>query len=180
MVHKEVTKIHHEAREQIVEVPHILHEERLQTVPQVQVAEAIKQVAKPHVQEVLKQIPKVEAQAVEKVAHIPVQLIHEVGVEVPHVMTHEFVTQKPAGKMKQRIVHTAEHSHARGVHRDSVVAHKAAAIQGEFYEAPVGGHAIRAAEGHHILPAGAVTTHQANEVIEIEHPSLHGFVGGAE
>merc|ERR1719183_2070196 len=143
MVHKEVAKVRTEAREQIVEVPHILHEERLQTVPQVQVAEAIKQVAVPHIQEVMKTIPKVEAKAVEKVVQIPTQLIHEVGVEVPHVMTHEFVTQKPHGKMKQRIVSTNEHHGIRAVHKDAVVTAVAAAQEGGFYEGVVAGHTIK-------------------------------------
>merc|ERR1712151_236622 len=106
LVERQVPRVMTEAREQIVEVPQVLYEERLVEMPQVQTAEVVRQVPLPQVRTVQKPIPRIETQVVEKVVQVPALLRQEKAVEVPQVMTCEVLKQVAAAAQQQRIIQT--------------------------------------------------------------------------
>merc|ERR1719352_714566 len=131
-IDKQIPKFMTECREQIVEVPQVLYEERLVEVPQVQVAEVIRQVPKHTVQHVQKGIPKVTTQVVEKVVPVPTSLITETAVEVPQVQVIEVLKQTASEKQQQRIVQTGV-QWQQPVAREQVVHRTEASTSGGRY-----------------------------------------------
>lgn len=109
MVDKQVPKKVIQAQEVQVDVPHILVQEELILNPVSQEVYLKRQRPEPRVKEFYKPVPKVEVQAVVKSRPKVVEIEEEVAVEVPQIRPVEIIQQRPAGKLKQRLIQTANY-----------------------------------------------------------------------
>merc|ERR1712232_1010629 len=134
IVQKEVPKCVLQGVETIVEVPHVVREERMVPVPQTQTVEVIKQVANPRVQDITKDFPKIEPREKIVEQEVAATIIREKGVEVPQQLTVEVLRQKASSKVQQKIVQTGR-ERVISIAREEVVLGQAQAVQGEYYEA---------------------------------------------
>merc|ERR1712084_103876 len=90
----------------------------------------------PRIKEYYKPVPKVEVQGVVKTRPKIVEVEEEVAVEVPQIRAVEIVQQKPAGKLKQRLIQTAEY-HKESITRELAVIGEGQVRYGDRYDAVV-------------------------------------------
>jgi len=94
-IDKQVIKHQVEYIEKLVEVPHIVYEERIVEVPEVEKREIIRHVPKTTVQVVDKHVPKHMLQVIKRTVEVPTTLTQEQPVEVPEVQWVDSVTHVP-------------------------------------------------------------------------------------
>merc|ERR1719277_2005792 len=138
MVDKQVPKKVILAQEVQVDVPHMLVQEELKLAPVSQEVYVKRQRPEPRIKEYYKPVPKVEVQAVVKPRPKIVEVEEEVAVEVPQIRAVEIVQQKPAGKLKQRLIQTAEY-HKESITRELAVIGEGQVRYGDRYDAVISG-----------------------------------------
>eukprot|EP00439_Symbiodinium_sp_Y106_P046439 s4306_g5.t3 len=94
-VTKEVARPVYEVTEKIVEVPHVLIQERIEEVPKIEYVNLVKQIPKTQVREVQKQVGVPVYQCRERVVEVPTAMVAEQMVEVPQVHVEELVKEVP-------------------------------------------------------------------------------------